>query len=146
MKYTCTTTINQPIQRVVSLWDDVQCFAEWQDGFVSIALLSGKHNTKGAQSKILISGKHDIELLETIIEYNLPEVKKALYEHKHMTNTQTSRFVSMDSNKTQYISEVEYTQFNGMMIKLMAFLFPSKFKQQSQKWMDQFKDFCESQK
>lgn len=44
-------------------------------------------------------------------------------------------------NKTQYISEVEYTKFNGFIIKLMAKLFPNKFKAQSQKWMNQFKKF-----
>lgn len=32
------------------------------------------------------------------------------------------------------------------MIKLMAKLFPSKFKGQSQKWMNQFKEFAEGTK
>lgn len=32
---------------------------------------------------------------------------------------------------------------NGIMPKLMAKLFPGMFKKQSQKWMDQFKEFVE---
>ena len=60
-----------------------------------------------------------------------------------MTNTQTTRFLVIGKNKTQYTSEVEYKKFNGFMIKLIAKLFPTKFKEQSQKWMNQFKEFAE---
>ena len=143
MKYQCTVHINLPIDKVVSLWSNEDYFKEWQDGFESIEYLSGTPNTKGATSKIIFNGKHKMELLETIISTNLPNEKVGLYEHIHMTNTQTSRFIAIDEHTTQYISEVEYTKFNGFMIKLMAKLFPGKFKQQSQKWMDQFKDFAE---
>ncbi len=145
MKYTCTVDINLPIDKVVSLWDNESNFKEWQDGFESIEHLSGSPNSKGTKSKIIFQGKRKIELLETIILADLPKEKIALYEHSHMTNTQTTRFKVIEQNKTQYISEVEYTKFNGIMIKVMAKLFPSKFKEQSQKWMNQFKEFAEKQ-
>ncbi|WP_452223149.1 hypothetical protein [Lacinutrix chionoecetis] len=74
----------------------------------------------------------------------MPVEKTALYEHSHMTNTQTTRFKQIDENTTQYTSEVEYIKFNGFVIKLMAKFFPSKFKEQSQKWMNQFKAFAEN--
>lgn len=143
MKYTCTIEINLPIDKVVQLWENEANFKEWQDGFKSIKHLSGTPNSKGATSKIVLEDKRKIELLETIISNNLPKEKVALYEHIHMTNRQTSRFKAIDSKKTLYISEVEYIQFNGIMIKLMAKLFPSKFKEQSEKWMQQFKFFAE---
>jgi len=144
MKYTCTIEINLPIDKVVQLWEDENNFKEWQDGFKSIEHISGTPHSKGAKSKIILEDNRRIELLETIITANLPEEKTALYEHIHMSNTQTTRFKKVDSYKTQYISEVEYIQFNGFMIKLMAKLFPSKFKAQSQKWMNQFKEFAEN--
>ncbi|SEA60383.1 SRPBCC family protein [Bizionia paragorgiae] len=81
--------------------------------------------------------------METIILNDLPKEKTALYEHIHMTNTQTTRFKEISFNKTQLISEVEYTKFNGFLIKMIAKLFPNKFKQQSQKWLIQFKTFAE---
>lgn len=143
MKYTCTIDINAPIDIVVSLWEDESSFKHWQDGFVRIDHLSGMKNAVGAKSKILLKDKFEIELIETILIADLPREKKALYEHKHMTNTQSSRFKSLADDHTRYTSEVEYTQFNGFMIKLMARLFPSKFKAQSQKWMNQFKVFVE---
>ncbi len=144
MKYTCTVDINLPIDKTVELWEDENNFKAWQDGFKSIELLSGTPNTKGAKSKIVLEDNRRIELIETIITSDLPTEKKALYEHIHMTNTQTTRFEAIAEDKTRYISEVEYTKFNGFMIKLMAKLFPGKFKAQSQKWMDQFKDFAEN--
>ena len=67
-----------------------------------------------------------------------------IYKHIQMTNTHKTQFKAIDSNTTQYISEVEYTKFNGILIKVIAKFFPSKFKAQSQKWMDQFKVFAES--
>lgn len=143
MKYSCSVDINLPIDRTVELWENENNFKEWQDGFESIERLSGMYNTEGAKSKIVFGGKRRIELIETIIKSNLPKEKVGLYEHIHMTNTQATRFESIDENTTRYISEVEYTQFNGFMIKMMAKLFPSKFKEQSQKWMDQFKEFAE---
>lgn len=144
MKYTCTTKIKLPIDKVVALWENESNFKYWQDGFKSIELLSGKHNREGAKTKILFEGKQKMELIETIISNDLPKEKVGLYEHIHMTNTQTSRFVVIDEHTTKYISEVEYLKFNGFMIKVFARLFPSKFKAQSQKWMNQFKTFAEN--
>lgn len=144
MKYVCKVNINLPIDQTVSLWEDENNFKEWQDGFKSIEHLSGTPNTKGAKSKIIFEDDRTIELLETIIISDLPNKKIALYEHILMTNTQTSRFKAIDSKTTEYSSEVEYTKFNGLIIKFIAKLFPRKFKAQSQKWMNQFKDFAEN--
>ncbi len=147
MKYTCEIDINLPIDRVMELWINENNFKEWQDGFIKIDRISGEEGVVGAKSKIYFAqGKRKMELLETIISNNLPEEKSALYEHKHMTNTQTTRFQSIGDNQTRYISEVEYLKFNGLMPNLMARLFSGMFKKQSQKWMNQFKEFAEGVK
>jgi len=144
MKYKCTVDINLPIDLVVQLWSDESHFSKWQDGFQSIQHLEGQAHSNGAKSKILLEqGRQKMELTETIISNNLPTEKKALYEHIHMTNIQTSSFEKLSEGKTRYISEVEYVKFNGFMPKLMAKIFPGMFKKQSQKWMNQFKEFAE---
>lgn len=143
MKYTCTVDINLPMDQTVALWEDEKHFKEWQDGFESIEHLSGTPNAEGAKSRILFNGKRSFELIETIIRSNLPIEKTALYEHSHMTNYQTTRFEKIGPHTTRYTSEVEYIKFNGFVIKLMAKFFPNKFKEQSQKWMNQFKNFAE---
>ena len=144
MKYTCSIDIDLPLEKTVKLWEDENNFKHWQDGFKSIKHLNGSTNTVGATSKIILNSNQKIELLETILVSNLPHEKTALYEHKHMANTQTTRFIAIDTYKTQYISEVEYTKFNGLFIKVIAKLFPKKFKAQSEKWMLQFKTFAEN--
>lgn len=145
MKYTCEVEIDLPINKVASLWENENHFDKWQDGFQAITLLEGKLNSTGAKSKIVYQqGKRKIELIETIISNNLPNEKKALYEHIHMINTQTTKFKKISDEKTRFISQVEYTKFNGFMPKLLATLFPGMFKKQSQKWMVQFKGFVES--
>lgn len=144
MKYRCVVDINVPIDKVVSLWSDERQFHNWQDGFQSIELIEGQTDAVGSKSRILLKqGKREMELIETIISNDLPNEKKGLYEHIHMTNTQTTRFEKIDEHNTKYISEVEYTKFNGFMPKMMAKLFPGMFKKQSQKWMNQFKVFVE---
>lgn len=144
MKYTCETQINLPVSIVVELWKDENYFKEWQDGFVKIEHIKGEPETVGAISKIyLTQNNRKMELLETITVINLPFEKSAIYEHRHMTNTLTTRFIATENNKTRYVAEVEYLNFNGIIPKLMAKLFPGMFKKQNQKWMEQFKQFAE---
>lgn len=144
MKYTCSIDIDKPIDQVAKLWADENSFSEWQDGFKSIELLEGTHGAEGAKSRILFEqGKRSMGLIETIITNNLPDEKKALYEHVDMVNTQTTRFEKLNENQTRYISEVVYTDFNGFIPNLMAKLFPSVYRKQSEKWMKQFKEFVE---
>ncbi len=147
MKYTCTINIDLGIDQVVKLWEDENHFAKWQDGFQSNEILQGPAGAVGSKSRIIYQQeKRKMELIETIISNTLPHEKKALYEHIHMTNTQTTRFESISENQTRYISDVEYTIFKGLIPNLMARLFPGMFRKQSQKWMRQFKEFAESRK
>ena len=144
MKYTCAIEVNLPIEKTAELWNNELYFSEWQDDFQSIELLSGNKNEVGAKSKIIFDGKQRIELIETILINDLPNEKKALYEHIHMTNTQHTSFQALGPNKTLFTSNVEYIQFNKLLIKLVARLFPGMFKKQSERWMDQFKHFAEN--
>ena len=144
MKFTCSVEIKQPIARVTELFDAPNNLKEWQDGFVGIEHLSGRPGQPGAKSKLIYNIKNkEMELIETIIKKDLPREFSATYEHKHMTNTMSNRFTSLGSNLTKYDAEIEYTQFNGFLVKMMAFLFPGMFKKQVQKWLDQFKAFAE---
>lgn len=144
MKYTCTIEINLPLRRTAELWNDETHFSQWQDDFLSIELISGKKDAVGAKSRILFDGKQKMELIETIITSNLPREKKASYDHIHMSNTQHTEFKAINSNTTLFTSTVEYTQFNKLMIRIFAKLFPKVFKKQSERWMSQFKTFAEN--
>jgi len=85
-----------------------------------------------------------LELIETILSNDLPDEFFALYEHKHTTSNMKVKFEALSEKSTRYSSEVEYTEFKGLIVKIMVKLFPWIFKKQVKKWMNQFKDYCES--
>lgn len=144
MKYQCEIRIDAPIDKVVELWKDENNYVHWQDGFQSIERLSGDKGNVGAKSKIVLEDERRIVLTETIVSSDLPNEFTALYEHEHMTNAQTTRFQRIDDDTTLYVTEVDYIKFNGIVVKIIAMLFPQKFREQSNKWMKQFKAFAES--
>ncbi|WP_298760009.1 SRPBCC family protein [uncultured Psychroserpens sp.] len=141
MKFSCEIIINAPIDHTVAVFENPDNLKHFQDGFISKELISGTEGSEGTISKMTYE---KLELKETIITNNLPAEFKALYEHKHMTNTMRVQFKALADDKTQYISEIDYTKFNGLFIKLMATLFPGMFKKQVYKWMKQFKSYTES--
>ena len=146
MKFTRSVEIGRPIGEVIRLFDNVDNLKEWQDGFVSLDHIGGTPGQPGAKSRIIYNtGKHVIELTETIQVKNLPVEMTALYEHKHMVNTMTNRFTPMGENKTKWTVEIEYTKFIGFIPRMMAMLMPGIFKKQVQKWLDQFKVFAEKE-
>lgn len=142
MKFKCSVTINQHIDKVIEIFSNSNNLHHFQEGFKSKEHLSGIPGQKGSTAKMTYE---KLELIETIIQNNLPEEFIALYEHKHMTNTMKVNFVQLEPNKTQYISEIEYTKFNGLLIKIIANLFPGMFKKQVIKWMNLFKAYAEKQ-
>lgn len=146
MKFTCSVEIDLPIEKVAQLFKDPDNLSKWQDGFVSMEHLSGNPGEPGAKSKLIYkTGGGKIELVETILTNKLPHKFSGKYEAKQMVNTMKSRFSKLENSKTKWMAELEYTEMNGFMIKLMAWLMPGIFKKQTQKWLDQFKAFAESQ-
>ncbi|HMC99120.1 MAG TPA: SRPBCC family protein [Ferruginibacter sp.] len=144
MKFTCSTEINLPINRVTSLFFDPDNLKYWQEGFISYDHIRGIPGEPGAKSKIILEHRNKrMELIETIIFKNLPYEMDALYEHKHMVNTLANRFILIDKNKTRYEAHVEYMKFHGLVPRLMAFFMPLMFKRQTQKWVNRFKEFAE---
>lgn len=144
MKFTCTVEINRPIDEVIKLFNNPDNLKEWQDGFQSFEHLEGTPGTPGAKSRLLYKqGKREMELIETLKVYNLPEEMSAIYTHKHMENQMTNRFTALDDNRTRYDAYIDYVKLNGFMLKVIAFLMPGMFQKQTQKWLNQFKDFAE---
>lgn len=146
MKFTCTVTINKPQQIVADFFADPKHLKEYQEGFQRKELISGNAGDVGAVSKLYYqNGKRKMELVETVLKNDLPHEFFADYFHSHTENTMRSTFTSLNENETRYDSEIEYTKFKGIIVKIMAFLFPSFFKKQVQKWLINFKKFVETQ-
>lgn len=146
MNFTCSVDIDLPLVKVIALWDSAENLKHWQDGFESYELLSGKMSETGSIGKLIYKrGNGKMILHETVLENDLPSSFRGRYVHEKMTNTMSNRFETLRENQTRWIAELHYEKFNGLMMKVMSKLFAGKFKSQTQKWMDQFKEFAEKE-
>lgn len=143
MKYTTSIEINQPIEKVIELFDNADNLKLWMKGLESFEHLSGVSGQPGAKSKLkFIMGKREIEMIETITVRNLPDEFSGIYEAKGVCNVVRNKFRSLGNHKTEHISEQEF-QFSGFM-KLIGWLMPGAFKKQTMQYLQDFKAFAES--
>ncbi|MEM8891163.1 MAG: SRPBCC family protein [Bacteroidota bacterium] len=146
MKYKGSKEINKPRDIVTKFFADPAYLGEYQDGFVKKELISGEAGKEGAVSQMFYEyGGREMLLTETITSNKLPHSFEAFYSHKHMDNTMKCQFTVLDRNRTRYDYEYEYVRMEWFMPKLIAILFPSVYRKQGEKWMQQFKEFVEKQ-
>jgi hypothetical protein len=147
MKFICSTVIDLPINRTIELYQLQEDFNQWHLGFVSKELISGLSNQINTKSKLVYHNNNNvIELVETILPPKSENQFISLYEHKHMINIMTSTFSTITKNQTRLDVEIHYTKFIGFMPKLMAILMPGVFKKQTQKMVDNFKNYAGQKK
>ncbi len=143
MQYNCQIEINHARDRVTALFDDPIHLPKWQEGLQSFELISGIQGAVGSKSRIRFKmGKREIEMIETLEVYNLPEEFTATYEADKVFNRNVNRFIE-EGNRTIWRMECEF-QCTGV-LRILAALFPGMFRRQTQKMMRAFKAFAESQ-
>jgi len=141
MKFLCKVDIDLPRSEVIPIFDNPENMKFWQDDFISFEHLTGEPGTSGATSRVKYKR---VELIETIIERRLPEAFHGSYEGSWGKNVMYNYFEETGTQSTRWTAEVEYTEMNNFMMKFMGKFFPSMFRKQTQKWMDQFKTFAEN--
>ena len=144
MKYSNEVIIDAPIDKVIELFDNPDNMSKWQEGFISMTHKSGEDGKAGAKYDMKYKmGKREIEMVETILERDLPRIFSATYEAKKVWNQVDNSFHSTEDGKTKYQTENQI-KMRGMM-KLFAVLMPGAFKKQSQKYLNDFKNFVEKE-
>ena len=144
MKFTCSVTINVSKEKASAYFANPAYLKEHQEGFLRKELISGELGQVDTISKLYYKqGKGEMELTETILVNKLPDEFMAQYHHKFTDNTMKSSFTALSENETRYDAVIDYTAFRGFMVKIMAFIAPSFFKKQVQKWLQNFKVFVE---
>ena len=143
MKYTLDIIIDKPLGEVVNLLDNPENNHVWMEGFQSVETLEGVPGKKGAKCKLhFLHGKKEMEMIETILEKDLPNKMVKTYDSKGVSNIIFTSMESVEENKTKYISTQEF-KMHGFM-KVVAFLAPGMFKKQTKKILSNFKNFAES--
>lgn len=141
MKFNCSTIINKPLEDVTKAFLDIESMKFSHKGFIDKYLIEGNPNEVGSKYTLKFE---KFEMTEAILENNLPHFFSGLYEHKHMSNTMITFFEAIDKTKTKFSSEIEYTEFKGILIIIMSKLFPSMFRKQGEKWLERFKIYVEN--
>jgi carbon monoxide dehydrogenase subunit G len=143
MKFTNEVEINQPLNKVIELFDNPDNMSKWQPGFVSFEHLSGEQGQPGAKSKLKYKmGKREVEMIETITVRNLPKEFHGTYEANGVHHEMQNYFTEVAQGRTKWVSENEF-KLSGM-LKLVGWLMPGAFKKQSQKYLNRFKSFAEN--
>ena len=74
----------------------------------------------------------------------LPDESLGLYEMDVMSNTMHSKFTAINEQETRYDADFKYT-VNKLLMRIMFFFMSGKIKSETQKWLDNFRDFVEAQ-
>ncbi len=144
MRYTSEIQISRPREKVVELFTDPANIEKWQPGFISMEMIEGEPGKEGSKCRMKYRmGKREVEMIETITKSNLPDEFSGTYEAKGVWNEVQNYFSIVDEHTTLYRS-VNTFRFKGIM-KLVALLMPRAFRNQSQKYLELFKNFAESQ-
>lgn len=142
MKYTTQIEIYLPREKVIEIFGDSSNMIKWMPGLKHVELINGEINKQGAESKLSfdINGRKT-EMLEKIIENNLPNYIKLNYDAKGVHNIVISRFYD-EGQFTKWEMQNEF-HFSGFM-KVLGFFMRSTFPKQTLKNMYHFKKFAEN--
>ena len=144
MKFYSSIIINAPREKVVKYFNDPSNLSKYQDTFLRKELINGEFQKEGSQSMMYYQqGKGEMELKETIVESNLPDSFKGLYEHKHMDNTLEVTFTDLGNNQTKYETFTHYTRIDWIIPRIVMTLFKGQFKKIANKWNENFKKLVE---
>ena len=144
MEYTCEILIDKPIDEVIRIFDNFSDNLEkWIDGIVSMESLEGKQGELGSRTKMKFNmNNREMEMVETVLEKDLPRMVKYGYEAKGVYNTVEQRFEKTSESQTKLITISDF-KFKGFM-KLIAMLMPGAFKKQTRKYQESFKKLVET--
>ena len=144
MKYTNKITVELPLDAFTEKMDNPENLKHWMKGLESYKQLEGKPGEVGAKMQFNFNHKNrKMEMVETITHRKMPHEFHATYETKGMVNTLENYFEETKDGHTIWTSHSEFIPGNFMM-KLMTALMKGSFKKQSQKFMNNFKNFAEN--
>ena len=143
MRYESEIIINLPRTRVIELFDSFDNLKKWQEGLISYDHLSGEPGQPGAKTRLLYNmGRRRMEMIETIIERNLPDEFSATYDASGVHNIVRNNFYD-EGEQTRWVLDSDF-QFRSYMRIVSLFIPNSSFRNQTRSSMESFKRFAEN--
>lgn len=143
MRYESEIIINLPRTRVIELFDSFDNLKKWQEGLISYEHLSGEPGQPGTKTRLLYDmGRRRMEMIETIIERNLPDEFSATYDASGVHNIVRNNFYD-EGEQTRWVLDSDF-QFRSYMRIVSLFIPNSSFRNQTRSSMESFKRFAEN--
>ncbi|MEU4624852.1 SRPBCC family protein [Actinoplanes sp. NPDC023801] len=153
MKFTVSTEIALPRERVAQLLADPAHLPMWLRGLVLHEPLNGMHGQVGTKSRVVFrTGRQEMECTETITRrepadlHGIPSGSIVYFEReivaKGMWSAARERLTEAGPETTLWVSENEY-RFSGLLMRLVGLLMPGSFRKQTRQHMQDFKAFAE---
>lgn len=144
MKYQVEIIINRPLTIIIQFFDSFEHLQKWQPGLQKVEHLEGTPGQKGAKTRLTyIENGRNVEMIEIILNRDLPDDFSATYEVKGVYNEVKNQFVAISTNSTKWINQNLF-KFTGFM-KIIGFLMKNSFPKQTLKDMGFFKSYVEDQ-
>ena len=142
MKYKTEVEINLPREGIIELFDNSENLKKWQPDLKEFKHLEGEAGRTGAKSLLIYEERGKIvEMTETLIKRDLPNVFVAKYETKGVKNINHNHFHIVDEKTTRWIMTNEF-KFRGFM-SIFALFMRRSFSKQTLRDMNTFKEFAE---
>jgi hypothetical protein len=156
LKYTVSTEVALPRERVAQLLADPAQLPKWLRGLVLHEPLNGMHGQVGTKSRVVMQmGQQTIEMTENITRrepadlHRIPRESIVHFDReivaKGMWSAVRDRLIEVGPETTLWESESEY-RFSGLLMRLVGLVMPGAFRTQSQQHMQDFKAFAEQGK
>ena len=143
MRYETEIIVNLPRARVIELFDSFDNLKQWQEGLISYEHISGEPGQPGATTRLLYDmGRRRMEMIETIIERNLPDEFSATYDASGVHNIVRNIFYD-EEEQTRWVLDSDF-QFRSYMRIVSLFIPNSSFRNQTRSSMESFKRFAEN--
>ena len=145
MQYKVEIMIDLPRDKMIEIFDNPDNLGKWQPTLLGIEHVEGEERTKGAKSRLRYKqGKGEMEMIETVLVYNMPDEFSCTYEANGVLNINKNLFYA-EGDKTRWVTDTEF-QFSSLLMKIMGLLLPFMFKSQTNQMMKNFKRFAETGK
>lgn len=143
MEYSYEIEIDVPYSVMIELLEDPQNLSSWQPELSGHLLISGEPRQVGAQSKLTYNmNGRPLEIIELITVRDLPNERSARYETRGLVMRVTNRFAEIGPETTFWRHETNI-DFTNLLTRIIGFLMPQIFRNQSWRYMNLFKRFAE---
>lgn len=144
IKYTAKTTINKPIKKVFKEFDNDENLKSWIPEIKSIEVVKQNSEKTGNEYQLIVDNQgQEIKVKQQILSYILNEKITLQSIMKDIQKVDDYVFTKSGKDTTTIEFTTKYKS-NSYILGCLLPYFKSKFKEQDQKYLDNFKQFVEN--